>query len=164
MSWVKWWKKKIRSQTNISPPFFKYLGGIWRNRSIISPRKRGWNSTSSSHRTFPFLIITYLYLVPFWARLALRMDWPVKCISLLLSFSLALLWNYRKIKNVQKKISKVHYIAGSARGQYEANLVFWSATRVGKMGQSCLHGITRLDPAQEKHCVERTYKAYNFWT
>ena len=39
-------------------------------------------------------------------------------------------------------------MAGSARGQFEANPV--SEIRVSTMGQSCLFRIARFDPAQEK--------------
>ena len=35
-------------------------------------------------------------------------------------------------------------------------------SRQGKMGLSCLLGITNFDPAHEKHCVERTYKFRKF--
>ena len=41
-----------------------------------------------------------------------------------------------------------YYMAGSARGQFEANPV--SEIRVSTMGQSCLFRIARFDPAQEK--------------
>ena len=45
-----------------------------------------------------------------------------------------------------------YYLAGSSRGQYEANVVFWLITRVGLSF-----------PLGEK-CVERTNKVRNFWT
>ena len=44
----------------------------------------------------------------------------------------------------------VYHIAGSARGQYEANPVFWF--------------LSALISGKEKKCVERTSKVRNFWT
>ena len=46
---------------------------------------------------------------------------------------------------------KPFYIrVGNARGQYEANPVFWLVTQAGKMDPSCPPEIARFDPAQEK--------------
>jgi len=41
-------------------------------------------------------------------------------------------------------------MAGTASGQDEENPVFWLATRTGKMGLSCLLGISRVSPAIKK--------------
>ena len=41
--------------------------------------------------------------------------------------------------------------------------VIWLATQTGKMGPSYSDGIARLDLAQEKDCVERTYQVRDFF-
>ena len=41
-------------------------------------------------------------------------------------------------------------MAGSTRGQDEANPVFWLATRAGKMGPSCRLRIARFGPANKR--------------
>ena len=61
-------------------------------------------------------------------------------------------------------INLSHYAAESARKQYEAIPVIWLATQTGKMGPSYSDGIARLDLAQEKDCVERTYQVRDFFT
>lgn len=61
-------------------------------------------------------------------------------------------------------INLSHYAAESAREQYEAIPVIWLATQTGKMGPSYSDGIARLDLAQEKDCVERTYQVRDFFT
>ena len=61
-------------------------------------------------------------------------------------------------------INLSHYAAESARKQYEAIPVIWFATQTGKMGPSYSDGIARLDLAQEKDCVERTYQVRDFFT
>ena len=60
-------------------------------------------------------------------------------------------------------INLSHYAAESAREQYEAIPVIWLATQTGKMGPSYSDGIARLDLAQEKDCVERTYQVRDFF-
>ena len=45
----------------------------------------------------------------------------------------------------------------SARGQYEANPVFWLATRAGKMGPLCPHRIARFDLAQENNWISTNF-------
>ena len=45
-------------------------------------------------------------------------------------------------------INLFYYMAGSASEQDKANPVFWLATRVGKMGLSCLLGISHIVPAK----------------
>ena len=60
-------------------------------------------------------------------------------------------------------INLSHYAAESARKQYEAIPVIWFATQTGKMGPSYSDGIARLDLAQEKDCVERTYQVRDFF-
>ena len=56
----------------------------------------------------------------------------------------------------QKKLENFYFdiylIVGCARGQYEANPVFWLASRAGKMDPSCPLGIGRVDRAKEKNC------------
>lgn len=61
-------------------------------------------------------------------------------------------------------INLSHYAAESVRKQYEAIPVIWFATQTGKMGPSYSDGIARLDLAQEKDCVERTYQVRDFFT
>lgn len=63
-------------------------------------------------------------------------------------------------------INLSYYAAESAREQYEAIPVIWLATQTGKMGPSYSYsdGIARLDLAQEKDCVERTYQVRDFFT
>ena len=41
-------------------------------------------------------------------------------------------------------------MAGTASGKDEENPVFWLATRTGKVGLSCLLGISRVSPARKK--------------
>lgn len=61
-------------------------------------------------------------------------------------------------------INLSHYADESARKQYEAIPVIWLATQTGKMGPSYSDGIARLDLAQEKDCVERTYQVRDFFS
>ena len=68
----------------------------------------------------------------------------------------------------EKKLENFYFdiypIVDCARGQYEANPVFWLASRTGKMGLSRPLGIGRVDRAKEKNCVEQTYQVFNSWT
>ena len=59
----------------------------------------------------------------------------------------------------------IYFIAGSARGQYEANPVFRLLTpREGKMGSCCPRGIARLDPALERQGRQKTDKLKKTYT
>ena len=46
-------------------------------------------------------------------------------------------------------ITVVYDVTGSAFGQYEVNPVLWLATPTGKMGLSCLLGISHFDPVRK---------------
>lgn len=46
-------------------------------------------------------------------------------------------------------LTPTHHIAGSGRGQDEANPVFWLAFWAGKMGLSCPLGISRFGPTRK---------------
>ena len=45
-------------------------------------------------------------------------------------------------------LTATHHVAGSGRGQDEANPVFWLAFWAGKMGLSCPLGISRFGPVR----------------
>ena len=59
----------------------------------------------------------------------------------------------------------VYDVTGSVFGQYEVNPVLWLATPTGKMGLSCLLGISCFDPVR-KYIAWKGLKFFffNFWT
>ena len=61
--------------------------------------------------------------------------------------------NYEFFFTLHRRIHK----HSSARGQYEANPVFWLATRAGKMGPLCPHRIARFELAQENNWISTNF-------
>ena len=69
------------------------------------------------------------------ARLASQLLLLFQCVAILMNISSSAAYLFKK--KLENFYFDIYPIAGCARGQYEANPVFWLASQAGKMDPSC---------------------------